>query len=174
MTPPEVTISELLDQNPADDLLSSKEIDKFIEAAAQVGLELIARKTDSLTTSITVFRKVKTEFPEPLVVNIPCGKYEEWVEPLKEVLLSNKDADDPKAIWLVSNDTACNGMLGLANCLRLEPGGNNIRCIFDYDQKLPKEVNFEVKPLSDLKKLDLVQNVYKNGQWGTCRHIKLS
>jgi len=173
LTPPEVTISELMDINPSEDLLASKEIDQFIEAAAKVNLQLVSRKSDSLTTSIVVFRKLKPLVREPYVLNIPNGKYEQWVEPLKEIILANKDADDPKIIWLVANDTAANGILGLANCLRLEPGGNNIRCIFDYDNKLPKDVDFNKQPYSDLRKLDLVFNVLKDDNWGTCRHITL-
>jgi hypothetical protein len=174
LTPPEITINELLDRNSSEDLISSKEIDSFIEAAAKANLQLIARKSDSMTSSIVMFRKLKPVVPEPYILNIPNGKYEEWVEPLKEVLASNKDATNARNIWLVANDTAVNGVLGLANCLRVEPGGNHVRCIFDYDSKLPSVVDFDKKPFDDLRKLDLVFNVYKNGQWGACRHIILS
>jgi fatty acid synthase len=160
-------------QNPADDLLAAKEMDRFIELAQKAGLKLVGRKSDAYSTSIAVFRKVMTFQREELIVNIPNGNYEDWVEPLKTVLVTNKESEDPKTIWLIGNDTSCNGIIGLLNCLRLEPGGSHIRCIFDYDQKLPKDINFTKNPFKQLAELDLVCNIYRGGKWGTQRHILL-
>ena len=173
MTPPENTLYELLGQKSSDDLLSEKELNLFIEMAPNAGLELIGKKSDSYTTSIAVFRKVFTDRHEPMVVNIPLGNYEDWVEPLKTVLLTNKEAEKPKDIWLIANDNSVNGIIGLFNCLRIEPGGSHLRCVFDYDQKLPKEVDFRQQPFNQLFKTDLVMNIYRDGKWGTQRHILL-
>ncbi|CAG2105802.1 unnamed protein product [Medioppia subpectinata] len=173
LTPPETTVYELLGQNPSDDLLAAKEMDRFIELAEASGLKLVGRKSDSYTTSIAVFRKLTTERRDELIVNIPNGNYEDWVESLKTVLATNKDSEEPQNIWLVANDSTCNGVIGLLNCLRLEPGGSYIRCLFDYDQKLSKDIDFTKSPFKEIKELDLVCNIYKGGKWGAQRHILL-
>ncbi|XP_054169344.1 fatty acid synthase-like [Oppia nitens] len=173
LTPPENTVYELLGQNSSHGILSVKELDRFIELAPKAGLKLVGKKSDSYTTNIAVFRKVMTDRRKPIVLNIPNGNYEDWVEPLKKIVVENKDSDDPKNIWLVANDSPYNGTIGLLNCLRQESGGVFVRCIFDYDQKLDKEVDFEKSPYNELFETDLVCNIFKNGKWGSLRHILL-
>ncbi|CAG2108748.1 unnamed protein product, partial [Medioppia subpectinata] len=52
-------------------------------------------------------------------------------------------------------------------------GSSYIRCLFDYDQKLSKDIDFTKSPFKKIKELDLVCNIYKGGKWGAQRHILL-
>ncbi|XP_017068410.2 fatty acid synthase [Drosophila eugracilis] len=65
-----------------------------------------------------------------------------------------------------------NGIIGLVNCLRKEPDGNLIRCFFIDDQSAPA---FDLShPLySDQFSLGLAFNIYRNGSWGSYRHLQL-
>ncbi len=154
-------------------MLSPFEVEKFITIAEKNDLKLISRKSNSITASNLLFRKLKQQLKEPEFIHIKNELYEEWVETVKEKLLENKDSENPKNIWLIANDTPINGIIGLNNCLRQELGGHHIRCIFDFDNKLPKTINFDRSPYSELRKLDLSSNIYRNSEWGTMRHISL-
>jgi fatty acid synthase len=149
------------------------EVERFTAMAEKNGLKLFSRRTDSITSSQLLFRKLKPELKETEVIHIKSNKYEEWVERVKETILENKESEKAKNIWLIANDTSINGIIGLSNCLRLESGGHHIRCIFDYDNQLPKTIDFERSPYCELRKLDLTTNIYQNGNWGTLRHISL-
>jgi fatty acid synthase, animal type len=152
----------------------NKELDKFIQECDKFNLKLIGKKSDSLNSTLVLLRKVKAEINAFEKINISYEKYEEWVEILKEKIENNRNSDQPKNLWLIANDSPLNGIIGLVNCLRAEPGGNNIRCIFDYDSKLPVAVDLTKSPYNQIIKSDLLINVYKNGKWGTFRHIKMS
>ncbi|KAJ8963945.1 hypothetical protein NQ314_005276 [Rhamnusium bicolor] len=90
-----------------------------------------------------------------------------WVPALKDII-EKKVNDD---IVIYSENEPNSGILGLINCLRREPNGQNIRCVFvmDKDTKVqPDNSNYTAQ----LKKCMAI-NVFKNGQWGTYRHLLL-
>ncbi|CAG2105236.1 unnamed protein product [Medioppia subpectinata] len=173
LTPPEIATLELLDRQPKDEILNKSEAENYISIAEKNGFKLVSQKTDSITSSQLLFRKLRQQMKDIEVIHILDEKYDQWVEAIKEIMADNKDADTARNIWLVGNDTALNGIVGLANCLRLESGGQHIRCLFDCDNKLPKAVNFERSPFAAIRQLDLCTNIYRNGQWGSLRHICL-
>ena len=171
ITPPEKTLKELLPIN----VLNEKTVNQFITAASAQNLQLIGTKSDSLTSTMLVFRKVKSSFyiKKPTVINVENCKMEEWVETVKDALSDFKmDAENSPSIWLIAKDHP-NGIVGMTNCLRLEPGGQGFRCIYDVDNKLPP-VNFEKSPYKELLQLDLATNVYQDGKWGTLKHFRMS
>lgn len=65
------------------------------------------------------------------------------------------------------------GLLGFVNCLRKEPIGINITCFMIFDKTAPK---FDIQHpfYQNQIKNNIPINVYKNGQWGTYRHLPLS
>ena len=71
-------------------------------------------------------------------------------------------------IWLFANDSPLNGIIGLVNCLRKEPNGHKIRCLFIADND---DMNYDEKFYSDIFAMDLVMNVVNNGQLGSYRYI---
>ena len=99
---------------------------------------------------------------------------DKWFDKVKNILAEKKESDDKDDhIWLIASDSSKNGIIGLINCLRLEPGGEAIRCIFDYDNIIKLPIDFKQKPFSDILANDLVVNVLKAGKLGTYRHLTL-
>ncbi|XP_076049052.1 fatty acid synthase-like [Oratosquilla oratoria] len=93
-----------------------------------------------------------------------------WVEELKSKMLTPEDPKGSK-LWLVSSDPS-GGLLGLVNCLRREPGGERLRCIFDMTGTLDlSESNSSLWNERTLH--DLAINVWFNGMWGSYRHCLL-
>jgi fatty acid synthase len=84
-----------------------------------------------------------------------------------------KESDEKENVWLIANDSQLNGVIGLINCLRLEPGGETLRCLLDFDNLIKFPLNFGDKPLNDILSNDLAINVLKNGKIGTYRHLIL-
>lgn len=56
--------------------------------------------------------------------------------------------------------------------MRREPGGGNIKTFFIMDQGLPK-FNMHEPMYSEQLSKSMAINVYKNGSWGTYRHLLL-
>lgn len=89
----------------------------------------------------------------------------EWIEDLKKLIKAG-----PLIVY-AQNETD-SGILGLVNCIRKEPGGSNLKCVFIDDPRTPV---FDVNDpfYSSQLKLGLAINVFKNGNWGTYRHLAL-
>ncbi|CAH2098689.1 unnamed protein product [Euphydryas editha] len=89
-----------------------------------------------------------------------------WIDKVKEGLKGGKK------LVIYSQDEEINGLLGLVNCLRREPGGENVRGLLIADPTAPPfspDLEFYAKQLN----MDLAINVYYEGQWGTYRHLLL-
>eukprot|EP00079_Xenopus_tropicalis_P028199 XP_012822994.1 PREDICTED: fatty acid synthase [Xenopus tropicalis] len=155
------TITFLNNQNPQQNegLLSQTEWKEVFDGAS---LNLIAMKKSFYNSVIFLCRR---QVPEqtPLFLSVEdmaCT----WVKSVQEAMADSGE----QTIWLVAENQANSGTVGMVNCLRQEPGGKRIRCIFNADA--------EAKPLSEKEKKqqltnDLVMNVYRDGEWGSFRHI---
>lgn len=64
------------------------------------------------------------DLPSPVVINI-TEKHFNWVEPLKEALKQSES--EGKHVLLVAQGEELLGLVGMVNCLKQEPGGNNLR-----------------------------------------------
>ncbi|XP_070493817.1 fatty acid synthase-like [Chironomus tepperi] len=117
---------------------------------------------------LSVFQKVKAEQEQDPVIYYISEKDTEfkWIEDVKALI--------PKGpLILLTENEPTSGLIGLVNCLRREPGGTTVRCVFIDDRKAPK---FDLKhPLySDQLNLGLAINVYRSKQWGSFRHLKIN
>ena len=128
-------------------------------------------------TKALLFRKIeeKNKIPENnQIIEITAERNENWFEFIIEKLIEARNAiekcDD---IWLIARDSDINGIIGFINCLRLEPGGENMRCIYDYDHSIKLPIDWNSKPFSDILRNDLVINVIRDAKLGTYRHFKL-
>ena len=74
--------------------------------------------------------------------------------------IENLSADPQKRLWLKAKIDDQIGLLGLVKCLRLEPNGDKIRLFLYDDEKQADEIQ------STVLKLDLVQNILKDGSLG--------
>lgn len=88
----------------------------------------------------------------------------EWLD------IVNREIKDNKVILIEKDEFS--GLIGLTNCLRLEPGYEDIRCVAVVDSS-PFDISTENKELAFHLAMDLPINVYKNGKWGTYRHLSI-
>lgn len=108
------------------------------------------------------------DISESTIVKIPTI-YENfsWIEELKEAV-----ANGPTLIY---SDTKkdVSGILGLVNCLRREPNGQqNITCVLVDDDNAP-EFNLSLPFYKNQLKLGLSINVFKDKKWGSYKHFSL-
>ena len=91
-------------------------------------------------------------------------KYE-WLDKAKMTLRTGP-------VVLVAQNEKNSGIIGLCNCLRKEPDGNMISCVFIDDDKAPA---FDLQnPLYNSQlKLGLAINVLRDGKWGSYRHLQI-
>jgi fatty acid synthase len=182
LTEPELALNHIYDNNnnSTNNSNFSKRIDEFRTTATKIGLNVICRKTDSIGSIAILFRKVipndRIRAEDNIIIEIN-DNYNKWLDVLKEKVnenIENKKTDNEmKNIWLIANDSSINGIIGLTNCLRQEPGGERIRCIFDYDKQMKLPPDFSSKPFSDILTNDLAINVMRDGKLGTYRHLRV-
>ncbi|CAG2103413.1 unnamed protein product [Medioppia subpectinata] len=176
-TEPEIAFMSLTKNSISTNNELDLRIKKFVSIATKTGFNLIAGKSDTIGTQCLMFRKIihKPKVPEKYNVIKITGDYQQWFGLLQTKLIAAKEADNKTDnVWLVSLDSYINGIIGLMNCLRLEPGGENFRYIFHMDTNSETNIDFNTKPYSDILANDLVANVFKGGKLGTYRHLKLS
>ena len=101
------------------------------------------------------------------------GNIKQWFDLVKQKMLSNSKDRVKDNVWLIANESQINGILGFFNCLRLESGAENFKCIFNCsDDRL--DIDWNVKPFSDILANYLPINVIKDGKLGTYRHLSLN
>ncbi|GBN56586.1 Fatty acid synthase [Araneus ventricosus] len=145
------------------------------ETFIDLKLQVICKKSDSLASTMYLLRKSPDIPYEDIVIPVIEDKYEKWVDELSEQITIASTSSDPKRIWLVSEASNNCGIIGLVNCLRQEPGGSSIRCVFanEATTKLP-EFNLKNQFYQDIAQKNLTMNVFKRGSWGSFRHLTMS
>ncbi|XP_074599703.1 fatty acid synthase-like [Brevipalpus obovatus] len=120
---------------------------------------------DNGETVYVLLRKMcpKTQ-EEPVIIEVKRDDYS-WIEDVKKAVLENATE---RRVWLTSIGDTCNGIAGFVNCLKREPGGGVIRCLFAPNEKKLDNI---LKP--DMMAKDLVMNVVQRGLLGSYRHVRL-
>lgn len=114
-----------------------------------------------------VLMRTSKSIVEPAIIDLSFASQRfDWLPELQEALSKAEDV----IIYSINDHT--NGILGFVNCLRKEPNGDKVRCYYIPNDTLPFDPSSEF--LKPQFKKDLVINVYKDGRWGTYRHMKLS
>ena len=180
VTEVEEAISSLINTNIGNCDLENR-LQILVKTVTDSGFQLIANKSDSISTMAMMFRKVTEKKTIPKnsdVIEVKAERDEKWFEAIRQCLQSSKQSlnvgEEANNIWLIANDSNINGIVGLVNCLRLEPGGECLRCLFDMDSNIRLPIDWSSKPFSDIIAKDLVINIIKNGKLGTYRHVKLA
>ncbi|KAH8326055.1 hypothetical protein KR067_013719 [Drosophila pandora] len=93
-----------------------------------------------------------------------------WVTELKSAMLRSQS--EQRNLYVVAQGEPNSGALGLINCLKREPGGNLVRLYLILDEGLPA-FSLEEAFFADQLAKDLSINVYRNGSWGSFRHLKM-
>ncbi|XP_013396069.1 fatty acid synthase [Lingula anatina] len=140
------------------------------ETFSAEGLQIVSQKDDGISRISFLCRK-STLVGTATVLHIDDNVSFEWVDQLKKAMADHIDKPKDATIWLVSKNEPCSGILGLVNCLIKEPGGNRIRCIFNASEDPLPDVTVGSQMFKILRQKNLLMNVYKNGQWGSFRHL---
>lgn len=119
------------------------------------------------TEALLMLKRASLEIPERNVVTIKSKDMSfEWLDSLR--------AEVKKGITIaVEQKEMESGLLGLANCIRREPGGKVLRSV-QIDDKTAPQFDLTNALYSEQMKLDLAVNIYRNGKWGSYRHVTLS
>lgn len=141
---------------------------EFKEAAQKHGFMLVSERTDSLSTTVSLFRKVGPMPPvdKQLIFAIESEQYN-WVSELKKKMQEYAKRPDNENIWLV-NKEPMSGAAGLMTSLRLEPGGNRVRLIQDGsfgNDPLPK-IDFSKPMFANILQSDISNTLYRDGKFG--------
>ncbi|EFA05248.1 Fatty acid synthase-like Protein [Tribolium castaneum] len=107
---------------------------------------------------LILFKKTESGKFNQKLINVSSENFN-WVQHVKEELKTDT------RVVLYSEKGALEGLLGLVNCLRKEPGGTKISCVSIMGQEIPQ--------LDEQLAKNLAFNVYKNQKWGTYRHLHL-
>ncbi|XP_063149333.1 fatty acid synthase [Candoia aspera] len=136
----------------------------------KASLNLVAVKKSSFGAAIFLCRR---PLPTKKPIFLPVDETDyKWVEPLKEMLAEPSE----HSVWLTATNCGTSGVVGMVNCLRQEPGGHRIRCLFisNLNAASPNPpTNSSAKEMQTILQNDLVMNIYRDGKWGSFRHLPL-
>lgn len=120
---------------------------------APPGVQLVA-VVQNEEENLVVFQKIKKKIQEIPVVIFVDGRESNWLEKLQA---SIKEAP----VIVVSEKDSYTGIIGLVNCIRKEPNGNRVTCVFINDLNAPP-FSLDDPFYSNQMKLDLAINVFRN------------
>ncbi|KAL5275973.1 hypothetical protein ACFFRR_001663 [Megaselia abdita] len=131
------------------------------------GFHLVTVIPTSDLEVLVLLQKERKRFygtPVPIEVSLMDVEYS-WIEKVRSSLVKGP-------VILFAQNEKNSGILGLVNCLRKEPDGHMVTCVFIDDPRAPP---FDVKNHFYERQLSLGLgiNVYRNGMWGTYRHLQL-
>ncbi|XP_069511428.1 fatty acid synthase [Ambystoma mexicanum] len=134
------------------------------------GLNLVSMKTSFYGSVLFLCRR---QVPVKTPIFLPVEETDcHWVEPLKTLLADSSE----QPLWLTATRRGDCGIVGMVNCLCQEPGGHRVRCAFVSNLR-PSSNHPALGPhaaeMQTLLHKDLVMNIYRDGQWGSFRHILL-
>ncbi|XP_056626779.1 fatty acid synthase [Triplophysa dalaica] len=161
------TVAFLASQNKPDGLLTQTEWEKLFQ---QASLNVVMLKKSYYGSALFLCRR-QTPQKQPVTISVDPTDYK-WVDTLKSTLAESSDSP----VWLMATH-GHNGVVGMVNCLRQEPGGNRIRCAFvsnlSKSAKVPSLVSTH-EDFQDVLQRDLTMNVFRDGLWGIFKHQLLS
>lgn len=105
------------------------------------------------------------------VVDVSDREQFAWVEQLKAALARAEGEGERMRVYAVSRAADC-GVLGLASCLRAEPGGRALRVYYLPGARVPFAP--DAPEYAARVRLDLAVNVLRGGAWGSYRHLPLA
>ena len=98
------------------------------------------------------------------VVKVSSENYD-WIEELKQEVQKGQ-------VIAYSEKEKFSGIIGLVNCIRKEPNGLNLKCVFIDDNRAPAFDTENPFYRSQLEQ-GLAINVFRNGRWGSYKHLLL-
>ncbi|CAB3400922.1 unnamed protein product [Caenorhabditis bovis] len=152
--------------------------EQLLDIFQQAGLRLCNFQSDpTMMTTTYVVRKIPTIPREPAFIDVDDIHEFTWIEPLQKIIEERLNEPDYKTIWLVSNKVRNNGVVGLSLCFVEENlKANRFRSAFDMSntkaiREGPPQWKLGDENVDKIVELDLHANNYKDGVWGSMRHI---
>ncbi|XP_077520061.1 fatty acid synthase-like [Amblyomma americanum] len=169
LTPAEVFLS-----NEAKVPLAHYAKEIVVSVFAASGFCLVGRKSNNFS-AVLLLRKpnLTAAGAHQGVVRVENSSFK-WVDTLKTKILQCENEPMGQNVWLLADNSCASGIVGLMNCLRVERGTSRIRCLLDASQRpSSNSADLMQESLKNKKILerDLVMNVYRDGQWGSFRHL---
>lgn len=148
-------------------LISREKADlKVEEIKAPSGFQLILMVPTEDETIVMCHRIRRKLIGSPKIVKISSeDKNYEWLDELKSALKNG-------AVTVLAEKEPMSGIIGLVNCLRKEPDGYLINCVFVDDVNAPP-FDLDDPYFKTHLKLGLAINVSRNGKWGSYRHLQI-
>lgn len=163
-------------------MLDNEHLKEVSEAVGSNGYIISRESLDfqgcKLPQNFSVIAALKTENENIFMIKVTIEEYKipstvvkvtsknfDWIETLQEAIRNGP-------VIAYSERDGQSGILGLINCIRREPGGEEVTCIFIQDKKAPK---FSVGDpfYQEQLKLGLGINVLQNSRWGSYRHLSI-
>ena len=131
-------------------------------------LVLITKRRVNRFITVVLLRKTRSKrVTDQTYINIKTNSYH-WVDLLKNELKNINSKPIGVNVFLISNDSTHNGVIGFVNSLRKEPNGHRIRCIL-YERHSKLNI---MSVINEILRKDLVMNVIRDGKWGSFRYQK--
>ncbi|CAB3260160.1 unnamed protein product [Arctia plantaginis] len=138
------------------------------DALDRAGLALVSRQVAANCEYLLLRHRVRV--PERhVVIDVADDTAFGWVDALREAMALAENED--MRLYVVAR-TAHSGVLGLATCLRGEPGGHALRVYYLPNAKEPFSPS--AAPYAEQAARDLAVNVLRSRVWGSYRHMPLS
>ncbi|KAG6462008.1 hypothetical protein O3G_MSEX013000 [Manduca sexta] len=134
----------------------------------RAGLCLVSRQAAAACEYLLLRKRVALPAAH-VVIDITDDKAFGWVDDMRTALA--RAESEELRVYAVTRAVDC-GALGLATCLRAEPGGRALRVFYMPGAKEPFAVGSAVCAPQVQK--DVAVNVLRAGVWGTYRHLPLA
>uniref|UniRef100_A0A1I8BMW0 Fatty acid synthase n=1 Tax=Meloidogyne hapla TaxID=6305 RepID=A0A1I8BMW0_MELHA len=152
--------------------------DTLEKVFSEAGFRICVRQTDpNVPTTTYVLRKIPQQPRDPVIVDIDDIQEFTWIEKLQKVIEERLNEPDYKTVWMTSTRVRNNGTLGLSLCFVEENlKFNRFRNLVDIslrpeNRNGPPCIDMESQEVKDILEADLHANNYRDGHWGSIRHI---
>lgn len=123
---------------------------------APQGLQLLACLPTICGETLLLFQRLKRKLPgSPIVIRVDReDKAYDWMDKLKSCV---KEC----SVVMLGERDQLSGVIGLVNCIRKEPNGSKVSCVFVHDESAP-DFEYDAPFFNNQLRLGLAINVYKN------------
>ena len=139
------------------------------------GFEEIIHRADGVFNAFFLLRKRVEVVTPPHILHVDdlqCS----WLEEVQARFLELKDEPEDARLWLVATSENA-GMWGFIKSLRCEPGAEKLRCVHvsnrNPESSMPR-LTVDSPDFNEIIKKDIVNNVFRDGRWGTYTVMMIS
>lgn len=130
--------------------------------SSKMPLEIIfSSKTES--SELYLFKKCVKIHYDTILVNVSNTNFN-WIDELKVYIRD----EQPKTVYLVSQNDEISGVMGLTNCLNREPTNCKFRFLM-----ITKEISVNDELCTKQMRKGLAFNVLRDGNWGTYVYVPM-